>query len=359
MSTKPNVPNFTRQPAKQVSLEKRLEAVTTLNAELIQLIGRHFPAMGQELTKLTQSFGQSMSQIDALEGELVLRGHGARGAVLSQGIKTAEDNEAFIAQTLNPSETPLSFDELVATLQSYLTIDIMGEQGMTKSWVMPETNMYGQLVRDGGKQVGVDLMTLPEGIYVVREEKRAFYTLKIDLDDSVLVFSPNSGPSIVTYSEIEQSWVQHNAWNFVNGPKALAKIAEFFSKTNVRDITASEFKKLDTTLRSNSVELFGGIVEADADGTLNVKLNDLYSIRLTASGEGSVVGVRDDLPWSDLTLFTRRQMYRELTQFITQASTPAVEEAPAPMEAPATSAEAVEAVDVTPASDETAATTEA
>lgn len=310
MSQKKNVPNYGRQPARQITLEKRVQALAVFNSQLLQLISSHFPAAQRDAQKIEQTFAQQMAQLDAAEGDLILRGHGSRGVLESQKVFCQEDNEKFIAKTNKPAAEPLDGAQLAETLARYLMVDA-GEQG--RGWVIPEENMYGQLVKDGNKFANADLMEMADGIYVIKDEKQSYYTLKLTLEDGVLVFSPTTGPSLVTFSEIERRWVQHTAWQYADGPKAIAAIEAFFAKSNVNEITTAELVKLrDSIFKIPSERLVELSNLNVADDGMSIALNPIFKISFPKEGEPSIVGTRDDILWTDVTLFTRRQMFREI-----------------------------------------------
>lgn len=313
---KKNIPSFARVPARQLTLERRLEALTAFNGQLLQLIAAHLPAVKADVVKIDQAFSQRMAQIDAIEGDLLLRGHGQRGVLESQKLQTKGDDEKFVEKLVKPAEEPLDGNTLVNTLVRYLMADA-GQQG--RAWVVPDESMYGQLVKDGNKVAQTDVLELADGIYVVKDERQAFYTLKLTLEDGILLFSPNEGPALLTYSPLERQWIKHTAWQYANGPKAVAALEKFFSVTNVNDVTDGELAKLQNTLRKMPAAKLEGVAEVSPDG-ISIALNPIFKITFPKEGEPAIVGARDDIGWDDVTLFTRRQMFRDVVARVAKAN---------------------------------------
>jgi len=333
MSEKKNLPNFARVPARQLTLERRVEALSEMNNHLLQLIVAHFPAAKQDAAKIDQVMSQRLAQIDSAEGDLVLRGHGPRGVLESIKLQTKGDNDKFIEKLTKPAEEPLEAGVLFETLARYLQAD--GQQG--RAWVLPEENMYGQLIKDGNKVAQSDLFELADGIYVVKNEQQAFYTLKITLEDGVLIFSPSNGPSLLTYSALERRWIQHTAWQYANGPKAVAAIEKFFSASNVNDVSDGELAKLYNTLRKMPAAKLEGLAVVTESG-IDLVLNPIFKISFPNEGSPSIVGSRDDISWNDVTLFTRRNMFREAKARVDKANADGAPKAVAKKAAKKTSA---------------------
>lgn len=312
-----NQTNYSRAPARLVALEKRIEALAGANDALLQIIAKHFPAMQQDAAQVANVLAQNMGMISALEGDLILRGHGPRGVLESQKLRSKNDDTKFTDGLVKPSEEPLTGDQLVATLSRYLQAEV-GDQGQ-RAWVLPEENMYGQLVKDGSKVAETDIVELTDGIYVVKNEQGAFYTVRIALDDGILVFSPNKGPTLLTYNPLELQWTQHTAWKYANGPKALAAIEKFFSVSNVNEITPAELKKLEASLRKMPQAKLEGVGQITENG-IDIPLNPLFKIRFPNDGEPTFVSSRDDMQWADVTLFNRRQIFRDLVARVAKAN---------------------------------------
>jgi hypothetical protein len=311
-----NQTNYSRAPARLMALEKRVEALAGANDQLLQLLATHFPALKKDAAQVSGILQQNMGLISSLEGDLMLRGHGPRGVQESFKLRTKNDNDKFVAGLVKPSDEPLEAQLLIETLTRYLQADA-GEQG--RVWVLPEEDMYGQLVKDGSKVQDTDIVELSDGIYVVKAEQGAFYTLRITLEDGILVFSPNKGPSLLTYNPLELQWTQHTSWKYANGPKAIAAIEKFFSASNVNDIKTSELEKLANTLNKMPKAKLEGLVEVNETG-MDLPLNPIFKIRMPAGGEATIIGARDDIKWEDVTLYTRRQMFRDAVARVAKAN---------------------------------------
>ena len=314
MSNNKPVPHFIRQPAAQIVLQQRLDVQTQFSHALLELI-----AIKEKASKLFEGLSQAQNGLAAINGELILKGHGPRGVLTSQTIATKKENDAFLAKTAQPAKAPLEQQALFGALEAYLAID-GGEKG--RQFVMPEEAMFGQQVRDGNKIADADLMEQPDGIYVIQNEKGGSYTLKITVDGGALLFSPLTGPSAVTWSDIERGWVQHTAWAYVDGEKALSAIHAFFEKTNVRDATVGELKTLEGTLRKMPKAKLEALAQITGDTQIDIDLpiNEIFKIRFAIEQPPVVISARDDVQWEALTLFTRRQLFRDVVARVKEAN---------------------------------------
>jgi hypothetical protein len=310
--SKNEVINFIRTPAKLITLEQKLSITNALNNELMTLLASHFPALSETLTLLKQQHAQATSNIDGYESELLLLGHGPRGVERSLNLTNQPDYIAFQKELPQPAKRPLVYDELLTKLESYLSVDTTDR----RTWVIPEESMYGQQVRDGTNLIHNNLLEEKDGIYVIREKGEVIgYSFKLKLADGFLIFSPQVGPSLVTYSNIEQRWIQHRSWNFVDGPKALEEIDHFFSLTNVHDITISETRRLYGALSKLSgpeLEAFSEVIVQWTAEDFTLKMNELFQLKMTKNGAFTIINIRDDIRWTDLTFFTRRQIFQSV-----------------------------------------------
>ncbi|WJJ55149.1 hypothetical protein [Xanthomonas phage RTH11] len=319
MSNNKPVPHFIRQPASLIVLQQRLDVQTQFSNALLELIATEFPAIKDKAGKLFEGLNQAQQGLGSLNGELILKGHGPRGALVSQTLTTKKENEAFLAKTVQPAENPIDPQVLISTLESYLAVD-GGEKG--RQFAMPDEVMYGQQLRDGAKIADADLMEQPDGIYLVANDKGSSYTLKVTVDGGALVFSPLTGPTLVTWSEIERGWVQHTAWAYGDGEKTLQALAAFFEKTNVRDATVGELKTLESTLRKMPKAKLDALAQTTGEQQIDINLpiNELFKIRFTVENDPVIISARDDVQWENLTIYTRRRLFRDTVARVKEAN---------------------------------------
>lgn len=311
--SKKNVPFHGRTAVRQITLEQRLAAVVTFNNDLLSILHKHLPGTQQDVAQLKRNFGQQMAKIDELEGELTLRGHGVRGVIESQKLVTAADLTKFEARLPKAAENPLTGENLQQALATYLMAEVQTQQGAGHAWVLPDAKTYGQLVNVLSNGDDTDLTEMKEGIYVVNDGQNSFYTVKIDLDEGFLIFSPGAGPSLVTYSEIEKRFVQHTAFKFADNEHVMRQIEAFFAKSSIHDVSVSELKKLGDRLRKLPAAMLESVAQLEeSTRVLTVPINELYLITYAPDSEPTLTSVRDDKTWTDLPLFNRRQLFRNL-----------------------------------------------
>lgn len=330
MSNKINVPNFVRPSAAELVLEQRVSVLSQLNGELITLMAAEFPSLKDKFNDLMQKGQTAMGQLNSLAGELILQGHGPRGVLASKNLLTAKENTAFIARFPKPVEKPVNPQELMAKLETYLAVDGASEKG--RGFNIPEESLYGVQYKDATAVADSDLLLQADGVWVLTRDEQTTYTLKLTVGEHVLLFSPMAGPSLVTYSEIEKRWVQHNGWALVDGAAVLAAVDAFFDKTNVRDATQMELNRLYRAVESTPLDQlkglsFFGSVTGEITPDFELIMGEIFKVRLIAEGKHSIISTRDDVQWTDLTLQTRRRLFRDLVNAVAQVS-PVVEAAP-------------------------------
>ncbi len=312
MSTKKNIPNFGRQPVNVIALERRVAVLAQFAGDLLTLLATEYPSLKDKFSKLGQEAQTRLTQIDASVGEMTLFGHGPHGVIVSQGLKTEKDNKAFEACFPVPAEKPLQVQQLLAVLENYLALDGASEHG--RGYVLPDESLFGNHVKDASKIINQDLLEQADGLWVLKtEDGQATYTLKLAIDEHVLLFTPTSGPTLVTYSSIEGRWVPHGQWALLDADTAVRAVEAFFEKTNVRDATAGELQKLYVQTRQIPRENLEKIatVTGDAHPDVDLIVGEFFKIHLTFEGNHSIISQRDDVQWTDLTLQTRRRLFRE------------------------------------------------
>lgn len=327
MSKKKKTTNYVRQPASIFSLQKKFALTVESNANLLELLSSHFPALRTNLTELHQQYTLGMSRIDALEGELTLSGHGPRASYRSMQIANEQENGNFLKLCKRPSEDPLHLQSLLEKLQTYLSFDQFDTGQHKRLWVMPDTAMFGRTLIDGTELTTENALGLMDGIYLIRPDTAndnvVVYTLKLTLTDGdVLLFSPINGPSLVSYSEVEQTYVQHTAWKFVSASRTLTEIDKFFHGTNVHDVSDLELQKVHKTLSSVTDPLPSHVIERDSQNgskdskDYEIPLSGLFTLHLPAVGACRIESVRDDIQWNDLSFYTRRLLFKNAVKDI-------------------------------------------
>lgn len=316
MSNHKNVPNFSRQPAAQLVLEQRVVVLSKLTSELAQLLVTEFPSLKDKVTPLINQSQAQMMQLDSLAGDLILHGHGPAGVLASQTLKNAKENAAFQDRFPVPAVDKLEPKHLYATLENYLALDGASEAG--RAFNVPEETLYGALIKDANEIVNKDLLQEADGLWVVNTEEVKTYTLKLTLGKHILLFSPGTGASLVTYSEIEKRWIQHTNWGLVESKATLDALAAFFDKTNVRDATDGELNKLYQQALAAPRDALATVANITGEKSVDIelKLNDFFKIRLIAEGNHSIINLRDEVQWTDLTLQTRRRLFRDAVALV-------------------------------------------
>lgn len=311
-------PQYARQPGTLITLQRRLDALTEFSDGLLNLIVQNLPAVQQQAQTLVNTMQQRTGQIKAADGALMLQGHGPRGVLFSQTITTEKQNKAFNDTLPKPAEHPLTIEQLMGELQNYLMLDQFTPEGVRRGWFLPDAENFGALLHEltDGE---VDLTDQPDGIYVAANGGQGVYTLKLTVGEDILVFTPSNGPIVLTYSDLEKVWIGHTAYQFMDGAKTLEALRGFFSRANVHDVTAAELKRLDVQVRKLTSERLGTVAVVTGD-SIDLPINELFKVRLPNDGEAAIVGVRDDFSWNDLTPYTRRQLFREVTRGVAAAA---------------------------------------
>ena len=329
--SKTNFPNYARTPANVLVLEQRVIALAEFNSALLGLLVENLPSLKDKAQTLTQQAAGVMAQLDSLNGQLLLSGHGARGVKLSERITTAKEEAAFTAKFPKPVEAPFQPDQVIKQLEQYLALDGATENG-GRAFTLPDPGLFGNQYRDATDIIEKDLMAQPDGLWVLNTDKAKVYTLKVSVGEHVLLFSPATGLAAVTYSDIEQQWIRHTDWRLIDHAATIAAIDAFFSKTNVHDASQGELNKLYLSaiqIPQAVLETLGTVTGAkNKDITLN--LGEFFKVRMTFEGKHSIDSVRDDLQWSDLTLQTRRRMFRDLVKQINELREAHTDKEPAP-----------------------------
>ena len=319
--------NYVRQPAAALLNGNREQAQDGLIQSLIMLIGKHLPGMQPELQKLTQEMGQVQMQIDESQTQLVLQGHGTKGVLLSQKIKTAKDEAAFKALAPTPAEKPANAGAMLQILNQYMTLQLI-EQGQ-QAMVLPTAEIFGPLFHDITDEQNTDLVAAKDGVYLVKSDEYAFYSIRIQLDEkNIMLLSSNSGPTIATFSDYEEQWIQHRNWALVDEKLATDKLTKFFSKANVHAPSKSEIKRLAEQLgrmvkdagQAKATEELVSWEEQSYGPIFKLKLNDIFTMTMDGLGVAEVDSTRKDLSWDDLTQYTQRQMFEGFQKRLVAAS---------------------------------------
>lgn len=340
MSKKPSPftaqPSYLRPPVQQLVADRKINALTTYSQKLLQLLVTNFPNMAQQAEQLQQEFSQIAGEIASLEGELSLRGHGPRGVLFSQGITTEKKNKEFEDSLPVVPEKPLSGQQFLMAIAPYLQFNHPTPQGMRADWVFPDVKTFGAKVVEAKPED--DLLVQEDRLFTLSGGQSPSYTFRLTVGDHVLLFSPRTGPSVLSFSQVEQAWVQHTAFQFVDAERALAAVQEFFSTTSVHDVSPNEYKKLYAKVAALPAAKLEGLAVVTGDNVrdFDLQVNELFTAHLPADAAGSITSVRDDLTWDDLTVFTRRQLWRELVSRVEQAAS-----GPAPAAAKKTAKKAV------------------
>lgn len=313
-------PLFVRPGVQEIVTQKRLDAAIQFNQQLLGLLVQHFPALKDQAAQLQQEYAIINGQIGSLEGQLALTGHGIRGVLFSQSITTEKKNKEFEDTFAKVPEKPLNGDQLVAALQQYLQINTITQNGPVLNWIFPDEKSFGNKVIQA--KPDDDIIAAGDGLYVISEGQQASYTLKLNVGDQAILFSPRTGPSALTFSQVEQAWIQHSAFQFLDAERVLAAIEAFFSTTSIHDVSPAEFKKLYTKVNALPAAKLEGLARATGSKfrDFDLVINELFTARLPADAAGSITNARDDFGWTDLTLFTRRQLWRDLVSRVDAAA---------------------------------------
>ena len=322
-------PNYVRQPAASFIEGSREQLQDQLIQSLIGLMGKHLPGMQPDLQQLTQQVGQVQAQLEEQQNQLVLQGHGQKGVLRSQSIKTAKDEAEFKALAPQPVENPADVNAILQLLNQYMTVQLLdeGKQAM----VLPTVEIFGPLFHDVTATPNVDLTQESDGVYVVQTEQYAFYTIRIGLDKStILLLSSNTGPTLATYSLYEEHWIQHRNWALVDATVTLKAIEKFFSKVNVHAPGKNEIKRLAEQLsqvvkdasQAKAVEELVDLGDFRPSGgqVFYLKLNDVFTMTVDPSGTFEVVATRKDISWDDMTQYTQRHLFESFQKRLAAAS---------------------------------------
>ena len=99
MSQKKNSASFIRQPAAVLLLQQQIGIQSQFNQALLELLRTQFPSIASQATQLETQLRQATAGLSSLSGELTLTGHGPKGVLLSQTLKSDKDNAAFLAKS--------------------------------------------------------------------------------------------------------------------------------------------------------------------------------------------------------------------------------------------------------------------
>ncbi|QVD49385.1 hypothetical protein LUCX_315 [Xanthomonas phage vB_XciM_LucasX] len=310
--------SYLRMPAQTIELSKRVDLIMQSQVQLAQVLAKHLPAAAaSDLALVFQQIEQAKVQIESEVGLLVLQGHGAKGALASTKIATEATEKAFKAKLVPIATAPLTVDLLMAVLAQHLTVDTAnGPQ-----WLLPSSELYGVLVQEGSKVKDTAVTDLADGIYLFNEGDQTTYSLRLQVGPHLLTYSPLSGPRLVTYSEVEESYIPHRAWQVVEQEDFLTAIQNFFSKSNVREVNAKDLEILTKKFRSLPEEIQTQLGQLDSDsGKAQMLVSEVFVLEMAPGVSTQIRGLRDDLAWESLSLVTRRGIYRTALAVIEAAA---------------------------------------
>lgn len=306
-----NQTNFRRQLVTVAMAPARHHELQSVLEQTLQLLAKHLPGTQEDIQKLGQAANQRGAQLTQQESELILRGHGPRGSFLSEQIRDEKSAQAFEALLPKTFESPVDPSALMAIINDYLSIDLIS-QGQ-KATVMPNAELFGARFHDITASPNMDLLTAEDGIYQIVQEQFALFTLRVTVDEkTLLLFSSQQGPSLVTYSEIEKTWLQHTCWQYADRAQAEAKLREFFASANVHAPSQKEIQRLVEKVRKALktpalAEALAAVAPVREDG-LHIDLPPVFT--LVASDDSmEIVANRKDVMWDEITSFTKRHIF--------------------------------------------------
>lgn len=311
-----NPTNFRRLPASTLMVPRHLQELQSLLQQTLGVIAKHLPSTQEDVQQIGQQAGMNFSRLSQQQQELILMGHGSRGALVSEQIKDEAGQKAFHALLPTIWKTPVDPEVIMETVRDYLTIQLVANN--QEATVLPTAEMFGARFFDITDSPDTDLVTAKDGMYLIKGEEFALYTLRVQIDEStLLLFSSNQGLSLATYSQLEEQWIQHTCWQFADHETTVRCLNEFFASANVHAPSKQEVNRLaaevEKALETKApAKVLSDITSQSKDG-LRLKLDNIFTLHVR-DGEFEVESLRSDIKWEDLSNYTRRQMFDSLSR---------------------------------------------
>lgn len=310
MSKKTTAPSFIRTPASVTTLENRVATLVSFNNELLSLLVTNLPALKEKASELQQGLMQAMQRIDVRHDELVLSGHGPVGVAQSLNITSEAQDQLFQAKCFAKPEVSVSDEALRQRFMKYFALPT--EQGL--AWVVPDTETYGDLVRDGQGVKDANILAVDDGIYILQEsEQNVSYTVVVSLPEGKLLFSPAGGVSFVSLSKIENQWISHRAASFIDGPSTEKALDAFFDQLDLKDVTADDLKELVIKVHSVPKKKWPELAHLEGESKdLVIDLGLGFKLVSPCVGDPVVTGNGPDA-WNNASLPLKHQLFRQVT----------------------------------------------
>ncbi len=309
-----NPTNYRRLPASALMVPGHMQEMQSLLQQTLSMIAKHLPSTQEDVQQISQQAGMNFNRLGQQQQELILLGHGPRGTLISEQIQDEAGEKAFQALLPTVWKSPLNPEAVLEKVRDHLTIQLVATN--QEATVLPTEEMFGARFFDISDASDTDLVTAKDGVYLIKNEQFAIYTLRVQVDETtLLLFSSNQGPSLATYSKLEERWVQHTCWQFADHESAMRCLNEFFASANVHAPSKQEVKRLaDSVDKALGVKepskVVTDIATKEQDG-LNLKLDNIFTLRVK-DGDFEVESLRSDIKWEDLSSYTRRQMFDSL-----------------------------------------------